>query len=106
LTRVWAPFVNSDARNGRKGCCNCGSGSPPSRPWRPINRTATGDVRHHRGTAVTIGQGVWSVLRDHDWMLVIFTAILAIFTFRLWRTTYKDTRILQRAYIAVEPQGV
>jgi hypothetical protein len=56
--------------------------------------------------AVTLGQWAWSVLRDHDWMLVIFTAILAIFTFRLWRTTHRDTRILQRAYIAVEPQGV
>ena len=42
-------------------------------------------------------------------MLVIFTAFLALFTFLLLllaRTAKKDTRILQRAYIAVEPQGI
>jgi hypothetical protein len=41
-----------------------------------------------------------------DWMLVIFTALVAIFTGSLWWTTWKDTRILQRAYIAVEPLGI
>ena len=56
--------------------------------------------------AIILGQWTLGVLRDHDWMLVIFTAILAVFTGRLWWTTHKDTRILQRAYIAVEPQGV
>ena len=53
---------------------------------------------------------VWNVvlpiLRDHDWMLVIFTGLLAISTLLLWRTTKNDTRILQRAYIAVEPLGI
>jgi hypothetical protein len=48
-----------------------------------------------------------SILRDHDWVLVIllfavFTLILVIFTRRLW----SDARILQRAYIAVEPLGI
>jgi hypothetical protein len=36
-------------------------------------------------------------------VLALFTAVLAISTVLLWRTTKKDTRILQRAYIAVEP---
>jgi hypothetical protein len=51
----------------------------------------------------------FSILRDHNWMLVIFTgllvvftALLAIFTRRLWL----DAKILQRAYIAVEPLGI
>jgi hypothetical protein len=39
-------------------------------------------------------------------MLVIFTALLAIFIARPWYTTKRDTRILQRAYIAVEPLGI
>lgn len=58
----------------------------------------------------TILLSVWNVvlpiLRDHDWMLVIFTGLLAISTLLLWRTTKNDTRILQRAYIAVEPLGI
>ena len=52
------------------------------------------------------GENLWgsAVSFDHwhDWLLVIFTALLAFFTARLWLTT----RILQRAYIAVEPHGV
>ena len=47
-----------------------------------------------------------SVVTNHDWMLVIFTGLLAIFTGILWYTTRKDTKILQRAYIAVEPLGI
>src|SRR5262245_51210058 len=39
-------------------------------------------------------------------MLVIFAGLLAIFTARLWYTTKRDTKILQRAYIAVEPLGI
>src|SRR5262249_3485585 len=35
-------------------------------------------------------------------ILALFTAMLAIFTKRLW----SDARILQRAYIAVEPLGI
>ena len=35
-------------------------------------------------------------------ILALFTAILAIFTKRVW----EDARVLQRAYIAVEPLGV
>jgi hypothetical protein len=35
-------------------------------------------------------------------ILALFTVILAIFTKRLW----EDARILQRAYIAVEPHGI
>jgi hypothetical protein len=45
---------------------------------------------------------ILEILQDKEWMLVIFTAILALFTYRLWR----DSRILQRAYIAVEPRGI
>ena len=56
--------------------------------------------------AIILGQWTLGVLHDHDWMLVFFNALLAFFAARLWWTTYKDTRILQRAYIAVEPQGV
>jgi hypothetical protein len=47
-----------------------------------------------------------AIATNHDWMLVVFTGLLAIFTARLWYTTRKDTRILQRAYIAVEPLGI
>lgn len=35
-------------------------------------------------------------------ILALFTVILALFTKRLW----EDARILQRAYIAVEPLGI
>ena len=49
---------------------------------------------------------ILNILGDHDWMLVIFTGILAIFTGRLWFTTERDTRILQRAYLSVIPRGV
>lgn len=45
---------------------------------------------------------ILTALTSHDWMLVIFTGLLALFTWRVWR----DTRILQRAYIAVEPRGI
>src|SRR5690349_7817857 len=47
-----------------------------------------------------------AIVTNHDWMLASFTGLLAIFTARLWYTTQKDTRILQRAYIAVEPLGI
>jgi hypothetical protein len=53
-----------------------------------------------------VAQWLWELVHDKDWMLVIFTGFLAISTFWLWRTTRKDTRILQRAYIAVEPLGI
>src|SRR5262245_27085866 len=39
-------------------------------------------------------------------MLVILLGVLAIFTTRLWYTLKRDTRILQRAYVAVEPLGI
>ena len=47
-----------------------------------------------------------AIVTDHDWMLVIFTGLLAIFTVSLWYTQRKHTKILQRAYIAAEPLGV
>ena len=66
-----------------------------------------------RNLLLSVWDASTPVLRDHDWMLVIFTGVLALFTavlaistLLLWRTTKKDTRILQRAYIAVEPLGV
>lgn len=50
-----------------------------------------------------------AVVTDHNWLLVIFTGLLAVFTLLLaiytWRL-WKDARILQRAYIAVEPLGI
>jgi len=49
---------------------------------------------------------VLAIVTNHDWMLVIFAGLLAIFTAHLWYTTKRDTKILQRAYIAVEPLGI
>jgi hypothetical protein len=52
-------------------------------------------------------------LADYTFALVIFTGVLAASTIGLWGVTgfgvyrqAKDTRILQRAYIAVEPRGI
>lgn len=55
-----------------------------------------------------------------DWLLAAFTFFLVLFTYRLWKSTENlwietrdtskrqeaDTRILQRAYISVEPAGI
>ncbi|MGY4351222.1 hypothetical protein ACVWXM_007715 [Bradyrhizobium sp. GM7.3] len=48
-----------------------------------------------------------------DWLLAALTFFLALFTYRLWKSTDKlwknaeaDTRILQRAYLSVQPFGV
>lgn len=60
------------------------------------------------------------VLGDHEWMLVIFTGILALFTIRLWYSTDKLWRITRstldhaeqatrkelRSYISVRPHGI
>jgi hypothetical protein len=56
----------------------------------------------------------------HEWLIAIAAIATAFFTFTLWWSTHKlwkatwntalaqerDTRILQRAYIAVEPRGI
>ena len=48
-----------------------------------------------------------------DWLLAALTFFLALFTYRLWKSTDKlwetaeaDTRIIQRAYLNVIPRGV
>src|SRR5262245_23914227 len=51
-----------------------------------------------------IGHDGW--LAIFTGLLALFTLLLAVFTCRLWLTTKNDTRILQRAYIAVEPGGI
>ncbi len=47
-----------------------------------------------------------AIVTNHDWMLVILTGLLAIFIAVFWYSTRKQAKILQRAYIAVEPLGV
>jgi len=51
-----------------------------------------------------IGHDDW--LAIFTGLLALFTLLLAVFTGRLWSTTKNYTRILQRAYIAVEPGGI
>ena len=46
-----------------------------------------------------------AALTKYD-LLVIFIGLLAILTGRLWFVTKKYTRLLQRAYIVVEPLGI
>jgi hypothetical protein len=39
-------------------------------------------------------------------LLTLFNGVLAVLTYLIWSTGKTDTRILQRAYIAVEPGGI
>ena len=71
--------------------------------------SASGDQDHKEKK----GESEFWSAKLTDWLLAVLTFFLALFTFRLWKSTDKlwqnaseDTRIIQRAYIAVEPLGI
>jgi len=59
------------------------------------------------------GHGEFWSAKLTDWLLAALTFFLALFTYRLWKSTDKlwetaeaDTRIIQRAYLNVIPLGI
>jgi hypothetical protein len=78
--------------------------SPPATVQHQTQKTSD----HETSKALTEER-----LADYTWWLAVLTGVLAVSTVGLWiatglgvRAQMKDTRVLQRAYISVNPLGI